>query len=175
MEGYLGEVKMFAGTFAPQGWAFCQGQLMAIANYQALYSVLGTQFGGDGRSNFALPNLGGRVPVGTGSGPGLTPRSQGQYGGFERVSLTTDTLPQHNHAVACDMKTPSRNLSAGSENNVPAQTTQGEGFGSDLTGGTHMNQGMITSTGNGNSHENMQPWTAMHYIICVNGLYPPRN
>ena len=175
MEGYLGEVKMFAGTYAPMNWAFCQGQLLDIANYQSLYAVLGIQFGGDGRTNFALPDLRGRVPVGSGSGPGRTPRVQGQYGGYETVHLTADSLPAHNHAVACDMKTATRSLSAVSENNVPAQITQGEGFGSDLSGGTYMNQEMITNTGNGNSHENMQPWEAMNYIICVQGIFPPRS
>jgi len=175
MEGFIGELKMFAGTYAPMNWALCHGQLLPINNYTTLFSILGTQFGGDGRTNFALPDLRGRVPIGTGTGPGLTPRIQGQRGGYERVQLNVSDLPPHNHTVACDMKTPSRSLSAASENNVPAQTTQGEGFGSDLTGGTHMNQGMIANTGGGQVHENMQPWAGLNYIICLDGQYPPRS
>jgi len=175
MDGYLGEVKMFAGTYAPKNWAFCDGSVIAIQNYTALFSLLGTQFGGDGRTSFGIPDLRGRVPIGVGTGLGLTPRRQGEFGGLEMILLTLKEIPSHNHAVACDMKTGSRDLKATSENNVPAQITDGEGFGSDLSGGTNMKPEMISTEGGGQAHYNMQPWACLNYIICLIGEFPPRN
>src|SRR5271166_5833783 len=96
---FLGEIRIFGGTFAPLGWAFCQGQLLPIAQNTALFSLLGTTYGGDGVSNFALPDLRGRVPMGMGQGPGLSPYVQGQMGGAESVTLTTQQMPPHSHSV----------------------------------------------------------------------------
>ena len=101
MEGFLGQVILFGGSFAPRNWEFCDGQLLAISQWQALYSILGTTYGGDGRTNFALPDLRSRIPIGQGSGPGLTTRQLGSKGGSETVTLTTADMPSHNHQVGC--------------------------------------------------------------------------
>ncbi|NOQ26267.1 MAG: phage tail protein [Bacteroidales bacterium] len=171
----LGEVKMFVGTIPPRSWAFCDGSLLPISSYNALFTIIGTQFGGDGETNFALPDFRGCVPIGAGSGSGLTPRMQGDSGGLEKTQLTVNEIPSHSHTVACDMKTAGRDLSASSENNVPGQITQGEGFGSDLSDETFMNQDMITDTGGGNPFDNMQPWKAINFIICIVGVFPTTN
>jgi len=170
MDGYIGEVKMFGGTYPPENWAFCDGSLMEISYYSNLYSIIGIQFGGDGISTFNLPDLRGRIPVSTGYD-----KTQGQIGGFETVQLKTDEIPSHSHSVACDMKTATRSLKATPENNIPAKLTKGEGFGSDISGNTHMNSGMISKIGGSNHHENMQPWRCLNYIICVFGKFPPRS
>ncbi|NOQ26212.1 MAG: hypothetical protein GQ564_12685 [Bacteroidales bacterium] len=99
MEGFLGEVRMFAGTFPPRSWAFCDGSLLPISSYNALFTILGTQFGGDGETNFALPDLRGCVPVGAGSGPGLTHRNMGERSGTENVNLVEEQMPTHTHAT----------------------------------------------------------------------------
>jgi microcystin-dependent protein len=175
MEGFLGEVKMFAGSYAPRTWAFCDGSLLKVAEYTALFSVLGTYYGGDGRTTFALPDLRGRVAVGTGSGTGLTPKHLGEKSGSETVQLSSDNLPPHNHKVKCDKKTSSRSLSADPVDKLPAQITQGEAYGSDATGDTVMNELMIENSGKGTAHYNLQPYLSINYIICVEGEYPPRN
>jgi microcystin-dependent protein len=99
MENYLGEIRIFAGNFAPQGWLFCQGQLLAISQNQALFALLGTTYGGDGQTTFSVPDLRGRAAVGLGAGPGLSPYQQGQQAGYETVTLTTAQLPVHQHPV----------------------------------------------------------------------------
>ncbi len=99
MSAFIGEIKMFAGNFAPRGWYFCQGQELSVAANQALFSVIGTAYGGNGQTTFNLPDLRGRVPLGTGTGPGLTKRTEGQFGGVEMQSLTVNNLPPHNHIV----------------------------------------------------------------------------
>lgn len=174
MEGFIGEVKLFAGTFAPRGWAFCEGQLLSIQQYTALYSILGDQFGGDGRSTFGVPDLRGRVPVGVGAGPGLTPMSATQKGGYERVQITEANLPAHSHAVNCDMtSTGDRDLSTKPEGKVLAQSVD-KNFGNKLDGGHHMHASMVNATGGNQPLYNMQPFLGMHYIICTDGEYPQR-
>lgn len=172
MDGYLAEVRMFAGSFAPRNWAFCWGQLMSISNYSALFSLLGTQYGGDGRSTFGLPDLRGRVPVGAGAGPGLTIRSQGQLGGQERVTLSQLNLPAHQHTIEASTTigntgTPASNTALAAQDRhheTKIYTTSSGNTAIRPTG----------STGNGQQVENMQPWIGMNYIICINGLYPSR-
>lgn len=100
MDPFIGEIRIFAGTFAPRNWAFCQGQLLQISEYQALYSLLGTTYGGDGRVTFGLPDLRGRAPIGMGRGNGLTQRFEGQMGGAEIVALNELQMPEHNHAIS---------------------------------------------------------------------------
>ncbi len=100
MDGYLGQMMVFAGNFAPKNWLFCQGQLLPIANNQALYAILGTYYGGDGISTFGVPDLRSRVPIGTGSAPGITPYPQGCLGGYERIPLHINELPSHDHTAS---------------------------------------------------------------------------
>jgi len=175
MDGYLGEIKMFAGTYAPAGWEYCWGQILEITQYQSLYAILGIQFGGNGTSTFGLPDLRGRVPVGAGTGPGLTPRIPGQMGGAERITLVTQELPQHTHYVLCDITSGDRDLSADPQGKLPAKLSGSKGYGTNVTGNPKMNVNMITENGNGQSHENMPPWQCLNYIICVEGNWPPRS
>jgi microcystin-dependent protein len=175
MDGYLGEIKMFAGTYAPAGWEYCWGQILEIAQYQSLYALLGVQFGGNGTSTFGLPDLRGRVPVGAGTGPGLTPRIPGQMGGAERITLVTQELPQHTHYVQCDVTSGDRDLSADPQGKLPAKLSGSKGYGTNVTGNPKMHVNMITENGNGQSHENMPPWQCLNYIICVEGNWPPRS
>ena len=182
MEEYLGEIRLFAGNFAPRNWAFCQGQLLAISSNQALFSILGTQFGGDGRTSFALPDLRGRVAVGAGHGPGLTNRQQAQQGGAEQVTLTTAQLPAHTHpATATAHGSTSEGDQSSPENNYPAAlstdrgvprpygTTQDTQLGSDAV------QVQVQNAGGSQGHDNMQPWLALNYVICLQGIYPSRS
>lgn len=171
MDFYIGQILMFAGNYAPQNWAFCQGQLYPIASYNALFAILGTQYGGDGRTTFALPDLRGRVAVGTGSGPGLTPRSNGQKFGQESVALTVPNLPSHSHnPVAYEGR--------GGAETTPGGNTWGPA--SDTAYNTNqpntsMQQNSISQTGGNVPHDNLPPSLGVNYIICINGLFPPRN
>ncbi len=175
MDGYLGEIKMFAGTFAPVNWAFCHGQLLSVAQYQSLYALIGTQFGGDGTTTFGVPDLRGRVPVGAGTGPGLTPRIAGQRGGAENVTLTTAQMPQHTHTVKCDITSQGRQLQDTPQGNLPALLEGSTGYAADETGNPLMKTDMLNESGGGQPHDNMPPWGCLQYIMCTEGLWPPRD
>lgn len=184
----IGTVIMFAGNFAPRGWHLCQGQLLAISSHTTLFSLLGTTYGGDGRTTFGLPDLRGRTPIGTGAGPGLTPRVAGSKKGTERVTLSTQEIPSHTHT---SLPAATHNLtlqtSAESEENSPTGhvpgPVAGEAFGP--AGAGTMAANAVTGainvtntnavTGGGQSHENMQPSLAINFIIAEIGIYPSRN
>lgn len=160
MDDYLAEIRLFAGNFAPMCWAFCHGQLMSIAENSALFSLLGTTYGGDGQTTFALPDLRGRVPVCTGQGPGLTYRELGEQAGNENVTLISTQIPNHTHPIA---KTTTTGKDVSSNTFVvgaPDGTVQT---------GSSGNMGGTTP------HNNMQPHTGLNYIICVEGIYPSRS
>ncbi len=174
MEGFIGEVKLFAGTFAPRNWAFCEGQLLAIQQFTSLYSIIGDQYGGDGRTTFGLPDLRGRVPVGVGAGPGLTPIRASEKGGYERIQMTQDNIPAHNHQVKCGVANQTRD-----QKNTPESAYPGQSSDTNLKlYGTkkdkHMASDMIDNTGGNQPLYNMQPFMGMHYIICTDGEYPQR-
>jgi len=175
MDGYIGEVKMFVGTFAPMYWEFCWGQSLPISSYSSLYSIIGIQFGGDGVNNFCLPDLRGRIPIGGGTGPNLTPRIPGQNGGSENVTLTTDNLPAHSHTVKCDITSTGDQLKNTPQNNLPAMISTGGCYGVDETSNPLMKVDMINPSGNSQPHDNMPPWGCINYIICTEGLWPPRD
>ena len=166
---FLGQVTMFAGNFAPRGWAFCDGQLLPISSYSALFSLLGTIYGGDGRTTFALPDLRGRVPVHPGSGPGLSSRRQGQSGGQENNNLTVNQMPTHNHqqllasAEDGDSTTP-----VGGVLGVSDDRNYVDGEPGGLMGNTG-------STGASQNVDNMQPFLCVNYIIALQGVYPSRS
>ena len=170
-EGFIGEIRMFAGNFAPKDWAFCQGQLLSISQNTALFSILGTTYGGDGRVTFALPNLSGRVPVGVGQGAGLTNRQLGEMSGTETVTLTTAQMPAHSHTVNAVTADGNQNLPT---NNLPANTKTLDKEYSDANANTTMNPTMIGVSGGSQPFGVMQPSLGMNYIICVNGIYPSR-
>jgi microcystin-dependent protein len=169
-DAFLAEVRMFAGNFAPRGWAKCEGQLVQISQNTALFSLLGTIYGGDGRSTFALPDLRGRVPVGVGNGSGLPTVSQGARFGNATTTLNSTNLPQHTHQAYGVTEVGSSSDPSG---NLPANTKV---FDNEYGTGTltPMNAGMIDNTGSSQSFENRPPSLGMIYIICVSGIYPSR-
>ena len=169
---FIGEVRMFAGNFAPSGWAKCDGQLLSIAQNTALFSLLGTTYGGDGETSFALPDLRGRAPIHQGNGPGLPSVSWGQKGGAANFTLTANQIPSHSHsvtAVAADGD------SSSPANNYPAQTkTLDPEY---ATGGvtSSMNANMIGNTGGGQSVNHRSPYNTVTFIIALVGIYPSQN
>ena len=167
---FIAEIRIFAGNYSPRGWAFCNGQLLPIAQNTALFSLLGATYGGDSQSTFALPDLQGRAPMHPGQGPGLSPRSLGEQGGVESVTLLEQEMPQHTH--------PLRGVAA------PANATSpGGGAIAQAGDGTHLFGGapgasMAPDTGGGTGgglpHTNMQPFLTLNYIIALQGVYPQR-
>ena len=170
---FLGEIKMFGGNFAPRGWALCNGQLLPISQNTALFSILGTTYGGDGVTTFALPNLQGRVPIHWGNGAGLSPYVLGQVGGEENHTLLASEMPAHNHLVnGCD----SGGYQASPVGNYPAVESTGTSlnFSNGPTTG-QMNPSMIANSGAGQPHNNLQPFSVVTFIIALQGIFPSRN
>lgn len=170
MEGYIAQIIMFAGNFAPRGWAFCQGQILSIAQNTALFSLLGTTFGGNGTTTFGLPDLRGRVPVGTGQGPGLPSVDLGQVAGEPTHTLIVNEMPMHNHAAVAHGEDANAGKPGG---NLPAAV--GTNIYASGAADSPMNAGMIGLTGGNLPHNNMQPYLGMNYVICMEGIYPSRN
>lgn len=169
-EAYLGEIRLFAGNYPPRFWAFCEGQILAINNYDALFSLLGNAYGGDGRTSFALPDLRGRVPVHFGTGPGLTPRQIGQRYGRETVTLTVDEIPSHNHPMQ-GSTSPAESVDP--TGRVLATTNQ---TFYDTTADNDMIPGIVHDYGGSQPHGNIMPSLCIHFIMCIkNGIYPSRN
>jgi microcystin-dependent protein len=196
MNPLLGQIIMFAGNFAPRNWAFCQGQILQISEYTALFSILGTTYGGNGRTTFALPDLRGRAPIHSGRAPGLSTYNLGQKGGLEQVVLNIAQMPTHSHTTG-DIASEDQHIllsSAAAVNETPkegdvpavanfpgsitAQNVKSFGPPTNVVNGQTIsgNAGLtISNTGGGASHENRQPYLVINYIICINGDYPPRN
>jgi microcystin-dependent protein len=170
-EPYIGQIMPFAGTFAPSGWALCDGSLLPISQYDALFSLIGTTYGGDGQTTFALPDLRSRVPIHQGQGPGLSNYVLGENGGAEAVTLLTTQMPMHTH---------------------PAMGNSDAGTSADPTGGvwasgptstyiagasadTNMNPTAISGSGGGQPHDNMLPFLALNFCIALEGIYPSQS
>lgn len=173
-ESYIGEIRMFAGNFAPRNWAFCSGQTLNIAQNDALYSLLGTRYGGDGRTTFALPDMRSRIPIGQGQGPGLTSRVIGDKQGTEYVALSLDQIPEHQHApmantLDANTSYPIGTVLAKSATNMYVEAQ--EGFPSAV----EMDANMLAQTGGNQSHYNVQPILGLSFIICLSGIYPSRS
>jgi microcystin-dependent protein len=170
---------MFAGNFAPRNNAQCNGQLMAIQQNTALFSLLGTNYGGNGVQTFALPDLRGRLPINQGNGPGLTPRVIGETGGSENVTILQTTMPQHNHVV--NATTDIGNLTGPSDKAIPAEPTDGTNPGTlyvappPATVPSPLNVQAVSLTGGSQPHQNMMPSLAITFIIALNGIFPSRN
>ncbi len=168
-EPFVGEIRMFAGNFQPRGWAFCDGQLLSVSSNDALFSLLGTIYGGDGRTTFGLPDLRGRLPIHAGSGPGLSPRPVGARGGAERVTLTSGQVPAHTHALqgttaSAASRDPGGNLlAAASTVTYVEQDPDGD-----------MKTDAIVDGPAASSHENRMPALCLHFIIALVGIYPSR-
>ncbi|RYZ21783.1 MAG: phage tail protein [Chitinophagaceae bacterium] len=180
MDPYIGEVRMFAGTFAPRGWMFCQGQILPIAQNTALFSILGTVYGGNGVNTFGLPNLCGRVPVGTGSNGNPSPKELGQMGGTETVTLTNQQMPMHNHSMLVantngDTIVPAAGASLAVINTGGRNPEQHPAYLAEGSPSVPLNAASVQPQGGNQPHDNMMPYLAMNYIIAVEGVYPPRD
>lgn len=171
----LGEIRIFAGNFAPQGWFLCQGQLLPISQYEALYNLIGTTYGGDGQTTFGLPNLQGRGPVHIGQGLGLSNYVLGQASGSETVTLTSNQMPAHTHLFQAGVNTDGTKTTLFDGTNAYPGVTSGATYASttDSTMGTMTGPGGIT--GGNQPHENMQPFLAVNFIIAYEGIYPSQN
>lgn len=169
MDPYIGEIRMFGGDFAPFGWAFCDGSLVDIAEYDALFNLIGTTYGGDGMETFALPNLMGRVPIHQGQGPGMSNYVLGEMGGVENVTLTLDQIPAHNHlfdvsTIAATASNPSQSLLGNATANLFIRDTVTD----------QMNPNSVAHAGGNQPHENMMPYLGINFIISLYGIWPPQ-
>jgi len=170
-EPFVGEIRMFAGNFAPRGWAFCDGQLLAVSQNDALFSLLGTIYGGDGRTTYGLPDLRGRIPIHAGSGPGLSPRRLGAKAGEEKVTLTVNQLPSHTHPMQAA-------TAAGTQSNPSGEYLAASPSIRMYRPGTPnaaMNSGSISQLGGSRSHSNLMPFLCIQFIIALFGIYPSRH
>lgn len=179
MEGTIAEIRMFAGNFAPRNWAFCANQILSIAQNTALFSLLGTTYGGNGQTTFALPDFRGRVAVGTGQGPGLPNVNLGELSGAQTVTLTINQMPAHNHALTGNIT-----IQAAADGTLGSDATNRRvGPGSFYSGSAAelVNMAAPVSTlavginGGSQPFSIMQPYLGMNYIICLQGIYPSRN
>lgn len=180
MEEFIGVIKLFAGTFEPRGWAYCDGRILPIAQNTALFSLLGTTYGGNGQTTFALPDLRSRIPVGTGTGPGLSTYVAGQSLGTESVTMTLANMPAHNHPITGTVKIPINDSNADADGPVGAYLgTPGESIYSTTQNGFAANavtSDLNTAPIGGNIPLSItQPVLALNYIICLYGIYPSRN
>jgi microcystin-dependent protein len=165
---YVGEIRMFAGNFAPAGWRFCDGALLPISENEILFQLIGTTYGGDGQSTFRVPDLRGRVPVHQGAGSGLSTRTMGENGGVEEVTLTQQQIPIHTHPL---IGTETISNDATPASNVPAQTSTFD-FYQSTGGGGAMAPQSISPVGGSQPHDNMQPFLCVNYIISLFGIFP---
>ncbi|WP_136442431.1 phage tail protein [Pacificoceanicola onchidii] len=176
-EPYLGEIMMFGGNFAIRAWAFCDGQLLPIAQNTALFSILGTTYGGDGRSTFGLPEMRGRFPIhaGSGTGPGLSQRRLGAKGGAQTVTLTTSEIPSHTHNPIIQAETRRANSDDPEGNMLAARTTGYRAPAPSANVSLSEESIVESSVGGGQSHENMPPFIAVNYLIALQGIFPSRS
>lgn len=172
-QAFTGEIRLLPYTFAPLDWAWCNGQLLSVNQYAALYSILGKTFGGDGVINFGLPNLQARTPMGAGNGSGLTPRAWSATGGNGTASLSVNQLPAHTHILNGDNVPGTQG--APSAQAYQSQDAQNKRYEPNPVASNMVQMGVqsLASSGGGQPHENRQPWLAINHCICLNGQYPP--
>ena len=168
---YVGEIRIFAGNFAPAGWMFCSGQLLPIAEYETLFQLIGTTYGGDGQETFALPDLQGRIPVHQGTGSSGTTYQMGEKAGVESVTLNTQQLPAHTH-VAGAAATGQTNLATGAKLSDATSSQAGIRIFSNVGPTQVMNAQSILPVGGSQPHENCQPFLCLQYIISLYGIFP---
>lgn len=171
---FVGEIRIFTGNFAPKGWALCNGQILPLSQNTALFSLLGTTYGGDGRSNFALPNLQGCAPMQAGQGPGLSLRDLGETGGEQAVTLLQTEMPQHPHGA--------QGVAAGAASGNPTNAGWAEGqhrtdviFSNQTTGTAPMSPQATSVTGGSLPHNNLPPYQGLNFIIALQGVFPARS
>ena len=169
---FVGEIRMVGFSFAPAGWAFCNGQLMPISENETLFTLIGTTYGGDGQSTFALPNLQGRMPVHQGTGSGLPTRTIGEAAGVESVTLISGQLPLHTHVALAQTASGNQPTPGG---NIWASSTLNEYAGPALAPNATMNAGNLLSAGGNQPHENMSPFLTVNFVISLFGIFPSQN
>jgi len=172
MDPFVAEIRIFPFNFAPKGWAFCDGQILPLSQNTALFSLLGTTYGGDGKSNFALPDMQGNAPMHPGQGPGLSLHDLGETGGSDTVSLLESEIPSHSHqlvgnAFPATLPTPSPNVDI-------AHPQGGNVMINVLTGLVNMSDNTVAPAGGDQPHNNMQPYLTLNFCIALQGVYPPR-
>lgn len=170
MDPFVAEIRIFPFNFAPKGWTFCNGQLLPISQNTALFSLLGTNYGGDGRSNFGLPDLQGRAPMHPGQGPGLSLHDLGETGGTETVTLLDSEIPSHTHSIKA--------ASLNSQSTIPTNNSLGRGNPVKVYSATApltaMGNDSIAIVGGDQPHNNMMPYLTMNFCIALQGVFPPR-
>src|SRR6056297_2376536 len=171
-EPFVGEIRMFAGNFAPRGWAYCDGQLLAVSQNDALFSLLGTIYGGDGRTTFGLPDMRGRIPIHAGTGPGLSPRQLGSKAGSENETLTVNQLPSHTHPMQASSEAAS---SPNPPDQVLAESITDRVYRPNTAPDVNMASSSVSTIGGSRSHTNLMPLLCVHFIIALFGIYPSRN
>ena len=170
MDPFVAEIRIFPFNFAPKGWAFCDGQLLPLSQNTALFSLLGTTYGGDGKSNFALPNMQGNAPMHPGQGPGLSLHDLGETGGSDTVSLLESEIPSHSHPLSVSA---ADGISTSPVNNMFAQGA-GVSIWSVGATNTQFSDQAIAPAGGDQPHNNMQPYLTLNFCIALQGVYPPR-
>ena len=168
---FVAEIRIFPFDFAPKGWAFCDGQLLPISQNTALFSLVGTTYGGDGKSTFALPNLGGRAPMHPGQGPGSAPHQLGEAGGSETVALSASEIPAHSHALMAQSGAASTKTPTG---NVLARPARGSPYAPASGNVVAMAGQALAPAGTQVPHNNMMPYLTLRFCIALQGVYPPR-
>jgi microcystin-dependent protein len=168
---FVAEIRIFGFNFAPSGWAQCNGQLLPISQNTALFSLLGTTYGGDGKSTFALPDLGGSVPLQHGQGPGLSEYWPGQMGGSETVTLLESEIPSHTHTLRASTDASDTPLPGG---NVLARSVAGNGYRAAATGLVNMAPESLAPAGGDQPHNNLGPYLVLNFCIALQGVFPPR-
>ena len=168
---FVAEIRIFPFNFAPKGWAFCDGQILPLSQNTALFSLLGTTYGGDGKSNFALPNMQGNAPMHPGQGPGLSLHDLGETGGSETVTLLQSEIPSHTHNLLVDAADPGEDRTPAGE--ALARSTGGNLYAAP-TGVVQLSPNATTPAGGDQPHNNMQPYLTLNFCIALQGVYPPR-
>lgn len=169
---FVAEIRIFPFNFAPRGWAFCDGQLLPLSQNTALFSLLGTTYGGDGKSNFALPDLQGRAPMHPGQGPGLSLHDLGETGGSETVTLLESEIPSHNHVMMASTQ-PGEDASP-NPSEALARSVGASLYQSSLANLTQLSPNTLTPAGGDAPHNNMMPYLTLNFCIALQGVYPPR-
>ena len=172
-EPFVGQLKMFAGNFAPRGWALCDGQLLAVSQNEALFSLLGTIYGGDGRTTFGLPDLRSRIPIHQGQGPGLSSRKLGSKAGTEKETITINTLPSHSHGLMANTAVGTDTSPTGlmlAQSTVPVYRANPP-----AASFSDMEANAISALGGSQSHTNLMPTLCINFIIALFGVFPSRN
>ena len=172
---FIGEIRMLPYTYSPRDWAVCDGQLLSISENTALFSIIGTIYGGDGRTTMGVPNLTGRSPMHPGRGPGLSARAEGQRIGNNSITLTDPNLPIHNHAVSGIRRAGTTNEPDNTMFPATDKDINIHEYIRDSSNLASMSSAALTTTGGGRAHENRQPFLVMQFCIALDGIYPPRS